>query len=1561
MSPIPLAARLLLAALLLPLAARAADVTWTGAGASDAWSDPANWSPGVPGAADHAIVPAGTPRSPRLTAPASAGRLTVAAGATLDARGGALTLGAGPHDIAGTLAVGAPSWSTDALVLNGPMTVRGRMDWHSGTVYAFSPASLTIAPEGLLVWTDDPTGRRATTSLDVQGTLRWLGGTTRLHDGAYSRVSSGLFEIALSAPAALEAFSVGAVGQVGWTSAGTLRVSSGEASFDRVRLTVGGDVDVRAGRLRLNASTRWENATVAVADGAELSLSQAQSDFRHEVAGTLAGAPLGTLALDDHAALAADPAGGALDIAGTGLLVRNGRLGTDFTPVADAPVNRGLVRLAGDVTVARPFVNEGTLRWESGTPRLGAFQLLTNTGLLDIRPAADASWLPYPFANGRILNTGIVRKSGPATATLENLLETVGARVEVADGALVLGYRSRWDDATVDVSAGASLRLENRGCENPHVIAGTLRGSPQGSVIVSSSGGSGLVTDPVRGGVLAVEGTGLQLGFATLGSPGGSCVAGGVPENLGLLRALFEVRVAGQDLRNAGTLRWEAGLLVLDAGRALVNAGRMEIDGGAEMRGQPFATPARLVNGGTLRMLGAGTTRLLVTVVNHGTLAADAGTLALVPGGDGSTRFVNEDPGVVSGTGTLDVSALPVAQVLNTGVVAPGAPGAPGTLTWRGLFPMDPQARVLLDVGPGPAGARLAVDGTAALSGQLVVRAVGGYAPALGDAFDGVTAGAFTGRFASVATVTTGHIVFAADDTDPGRVRLVAVEGTPAPAFVVSPAPLAAGGIRRATLLGDGLDAAATVSLECRDCADPVGSGTLRGAVLGAVPGGLAVAFDLTAVGDHGDYDVVLAGADGVRRVPVEVEPFLALPVLLPTGGQGVLVRPAPQGLSSTQSLYNATNAPEPTVLMVRAEIDGPVRYDALGVALADGETATRTFFVPVGASLRDPASVAYRSGIAPEDVRFPGQPPLPDDPRVPLFASVPARFEVVGGLSRFQFTDALSRLLSDAAAATGQPVTPAFAWDAAAAAVDSLFGGPADARRRTSIGRRVSEIGVIEWAVAQFTNPITMFEVLQTQLYLQVRRGQGNGCRPTSVTGGGATCTGPPPAPPVPVCPASGPEIERRRRAIQRLIDRALADPSARNAELVIRLQEKLDRLPPAPFGDDADCNEDRPVVPQPTVAAFDPNDKLTPAPFGVEVVGTGTEATAGRTLIPLARAADAVTYTVRFENVPEATAPAGTVTVTDVLDDRFDPATLEFLGSTADSVLTISTAGQTVTFTFDGIELPPNRTPPEGEGALSFRVRPRQAFPDGTEFRNAASIVFDANPPIVTPEVVHVVRATAALSVSLSAPPSAEAGQPLVYTATVANAAGADAAADATLVLPAVAGAVLQSVETTAGSCSGSTTVVCDLGALAADDAVTVTVTVTPSTAGTLVLAAETTTATFDGTWHDDAVATEVDVFPVDAEPPPGLPTTLTLEAPYPNPTGGRASVRLGLPAAADATITVFDLLGRTIAEARAPDTAAGWHVLPLPTDALASGVYVLRLVAGEQVRTQRLTVVR
>jgi len=160
---------------------------------------------------------------------------------------------------------------------------------------------------------------------------------------------------------------------------------------------------------------------------------------------------------------------------------------------------------------------------------------------------------------------------------------------------------------------------------------------------------------------------------------------------------------------------------------------------------------------------------------------------------------------------------------------------------------------------------------------------------------------------------------------------------------------------------------------------------------------------------------------------------------------------------------------------------------------------------------------------------------------------------------------------------------------------------------------------------------------------------------------------------------------------------------------------------------------------------------------------------------------------YAIFFENQATATAPAQEVVITDQLDmTKMDLSTLSLgpiifgdrqvvppqglkqystdvdLRSAKDLIVRIEAGLNSetgiVTWRFTSIDpatgqltedplggfLPPNVNPPEGDGSVLFTVMPKQGLPTGTEIRNRASIVFDVNQPMDTPEWLNTLDNT-------------------------------------------------------------------------------------------------------------------------------------------------------------------------------------------------------------------------
>lgn len=73
--------------------------------------------------------------------------------------------------------------------------------------------------------------------------------------------------------------------------------------------------------------------------------------------------------------------------------------------------------------------------------------------------------------------------------------------------------------------------------------------------------------------------------------------------------------------------------------------------------------------------------------------------------------------------------------------------------------------------------------------------------------------------------------------------------------------------------------------------------------------------------------------------------------------------------------------------------------------------------------------------------------------------------------------------------------------------------------------------------------------------------------------------------------------------------------------------------------------------------------------------------------------------------------------------------------------SFVSLDTVFFDLTDNIDDGFLPPNITPPEGEGFVLFSIKPKSDLPHGTVIKNKADIIFDFNDPITTPEWINTI----------------------------------------------------------------------------------------------------------------------------------------------------------------------------------------------------------------------------
>ncbi len=349
--------------------------------------------------------------------------------------------------------------------------------------------------------------------------------------------------------------------------------------------------------------------------------------------------------------------------------------------------------------------------------------------------------------------------------------------------------------------------------------------------------------------------------------------------------------------------------------------------------------------------------------------------------------------------------------------------------------------------------------------------------------------------------------------------------------------------------------------------------------------------------------------------------------------------------------------------------------------------------------------------------------------------------------------------------------------------------------------------------------------------------------------------------------------------------------------------------------------------------LTSADPNDKL-----GLRGVGSERFITPNQPL----------PYVIRFENMPDASAPAQEVLVRDTLDTRvFDLATFQLgeirfgdqrvpvpAGRRAfstrvllddDRFEVLITAGlaeatgivmwkfttldrQTGDLPFDPLDgfLPPNQSAPEGEGSVAFTIETLPGLPNSTVIRNQARIIFDLNEPIDTPVWRNVI--------DTQAPTSAVSAIVTSRTDSILTVQWGGTDPD---------GAGIQSYD--------------------------VYLSIDGGAFNRWISATYKTEATFlgengrmygfysiarDRTGNVENLKTNADatttvVVSIEEEVTDDLPTTYALRQNYPNPFNPATTIAFDLPEPANVRLQVYDVLGRVVAYSRRATKRRPLHV--------------------------------
>ena len=93
---------------------------------------------------------------------------------------------------------------------------------------------------------------------------------------------------------------------------------------------------------------------------------------------------------------------------------------------------------------------------------------------------------------------------------------------------------------------------------------------------------------------------------------------------------------------------------------------------------------------------------------------------------------------------------------------------------------------------------------------------------------------------------------------------------------------------------------------------------------------------------------------------------------------------------------------------------------------------------------------------------------------------------------------------------------------------------------------------------------------------------------------------------------------------------------------------------------------------------------------------------------------------------------------------------------------------------------------------------------------------------------------------------------------------------------------------------------------------------------------------------------------ILPASVESISGIPAKFTLRAPYPNPFNPSTTIEYSVGQAVHVELTVYDLLGRQVSTLVNEPQAAGEYSVKFNGNGLASGIYFVRLTAGDFVES-------
>ena len=89
--------------------------------------------------------------------------------------------------------------------------------------------------------------------------------------------------------------------------------------------------------------------------------------------------------------------------------------------------------------------------------------------------------------------------------------------------------------------------------------------------------------------------------------------------------------------------------------------------------------------------------------------------------------------------------------------------------------------------------------------------------------------------------------------------------------------------------------------------------------------------------------------------------------------------------------------------------------------------------------------------------------------------------------------------------------------------------------------------------------------------------------------------------------------------------------------------------------------------------------------------------------------------------------------------------------------------------------------------------------------------------------------------------------------------------------------------------------------------------------------------------------------------------IPESFSLDRAYPNPFNPTTTLSFAIPVDSEVFLSVYNLQGREVVSLINGNMEAGYHSVVWNADSYSSGVYFVKMVAGEFVNTQKLMLVK